>query len=302
MVVHTCNKCNREFNRKSVYDAHMARKIPCVIEKKDTVGKQYIERKVGQYVCNNCGKRFTRSDNLIRHNKNNCNYKFTDVTYKQKAEKPVDIVNNNTGISPDLFVTMINNVKQQLKADMTNQVAEVKQQLLEQHRPIVNNLQVVCVGTKDNYLDMLTEKLGNFDRALEYIKDCALSSLTGDCKLLGKIYFDQSLLPTEHPIQFHDNYKNKLSYLNEKNERILDPKGMQLGKRLANNLQNTYLKGINFIIADNAEKRVPVTSHLEAYDVHLWNRHIFELSDEQYQKKIIAHLEIPAIVPINSKQ
>jgi hypothetical protein len=33
---------------------------------------------------------------------------------------------------------------------------------------------------------MLTQQWGNFDRAIEYIKDCALSSITEDCKLIKK--------------------------------------------------------------------------------------------------------------------
>ena len=53
-------------------------------------------------------------------------------------------------------------------------------------QPRVSNqiLQVISIGCTDNYLDMLTEKWGDFDKALEYIKDCALSSLTGDCKVI----------------------------------------------------------------------------------------------------------------------
>ena len=31
---------------------------------------------------------------------------------------------------------------------------------------------------------MLTEKWKSFDKALEYIKDCALSNLSGDCQLI----------------------------------------------------------------------------------------------------------------------
>src|SRR5438128_3375403 len=50
-------------------------------------------------------------------------------------------------------------------------------------------LQVVCLTDKDNYLDMLTEQWGDYNRALKYIKDCALSSLAGDCQLIEKIYF-----------------------------------------------------------------------------------------------------------------
>ena len=65
-----------------------------------------------------------------------------------------------------------------------NLLLEKRMDILEKNGPKVinNNLQIVCVGSTDNYLDMLTEQWGSFDRALEYIKDCALSRLTGDRK------------------------------------------------------------------------------------------------------------------------
>jgi hypothetical protein len=36
---------------------------------------------------------------------------------------------------------------------------------------------------------MLTEEWNNFDKALDYIKECTLSSLAGDCKLIKKNLF-----------------------------------------------------------------------------------------------------------------
>ncbi len=61
-------------------------------------------------------------------------------------------------------------------------------QLTENPRIVNNDLQIVCVGQNDNYLDMLTEQFDDFDKELEYIKCFALSSLIGDCKLIERIY------------------------------------------------------------------------------------------------------------------
>ena len=57
---------------------------------------------------------------------------------------------------------------------LEKQVAQLKE---NPYNVINNDLQIVCIGKKNNYLDMLTKQWG-FDLALEYIKDCALSSLT----------------------------------------------------------------------------------------------------------------------------
>jgi hypothetical protein len=165
--------------------------------------------------------------------------------------------------------------------------------LKDQPRINQNVLQVVCVGNNDNYLDMLTERLGNFDKALEYVKDCALSSLNGDCKLLKKIYFHENINANEVPIRYLDRSRQKIDYLDENKQRIIDIKGVQLGKKLANNLQNSYLKGVNYLIKQNLDKQQCPNKFLDDYDIHSWNHHIYELSDLKYQRKLINQLDIP---------
>jgi uncharacterized C2H2 Zn-finger protein len=172
---------------------------------------------------------------------------------------------------------------------LQNEIDELKQQprVLEQHNQ--NILQVVCVGNNDNYLDMLTEQWG-FDRALTFIKDCALSQLSGDCKLLEKIYFGNR---DEAPIRYLDKSRNKIEFVDENKQKIIDLKGIQLTRRLANNLQNSYLKGVNYLINKNLESKMCPNKFLEEYDIQSWNQHIYELSDARYQKKILTQLDIP---------
>ena len=82
---------------------------------------------------------------------------------------------------------------------------------------------------------MLTKEYDDFDRALDFIKDCALSSLTGDCKLIEKIYLT-GLYPS---ISFTDKTCTKIEYHNENKEKIVDNKEL-FGKKIANNLQNSW--------------------------------------------------------------
>jgi len=162
---------------------------------------------------------------------------------------------------------------------------------LLKNKPSVNNqiLQVVCVSNNDNYLDMLTNEWNNFDKALGYIKDCALSSLTGDCKLIKKIYFDEK---DEPGIRFLNKTRTNVEYYDENRVKMNDSKEI-FGRKLANNLQNTYLKGVNYLILSNLENRQCPNKLLEDYDLQTWNQHIYDLSDSQYHKKIINQLNIP---------
>ncbi len=273
MVIYICKVCEQIFEKKYVYERHLNRKTSCRI-KIDPI----IQEK--KYDCCYCNQKFTRLDNLKRHQKNNCSQTISDInngTFCQTETSNSDLITQITSIIRD----------------------EVKNELLQQTRDqiITNNiqqniLQVLYVGSNDNYLDMLTDEWGNFDKALEYIKGCALSSLTGDCKLLNKIYFNDGNRHVR-PIECIDKKRGKLSYINENNQKIIDPKGIQLGKRLANNLQNTYLKGINYLINKNLQDQCCPNKFLEEYDLQYWNKHIYDLSDVNYQRKIITHLEIP---------
>ena len=82
--------------------------------------------------------------------------------------------------------------------------------------------------------NMLTEQL-DFDRALGFIRECALSSLKGDCRLLERIYLNHG---NESAIRYVDKNRTKIEYYNENKEKVIDHRGLLLGKKLANNLQN----------------------------------------------------------------
>ena len=124
-----------------------------------------------------------------------------------------------TGVSPSLC-NQNEIVAEDKSSILEKQIAELreKSQILEtqmaelKEKPMVNNqvLQVICIGDKDNYLDMLTEQWGNFDRALEYIKDCALSSLIRDCKLIEKIYLSNNDGHQEVSISFVDKTRTNV--------------------------------------------------------------------------------------------
>ena len=171
------------------------------------------------------------------------------------------------------------------------QELEKENQRLEElaREPRIQNniLQVVCVGPNDNYLDMLTDHCG-FAQALEYVKACALSDINGDVRLLQKIYFTGN--EDNPPIRFLDKKRNKASFRDENKKQINDPSGHILSQRLGNNLQNTYLKGINHLITKNIENRQCPNKFLDDFDLITWNQHIYDLSNADRRRKIVKQL------------
>jgi hypothetical protein len=225
--------------------------------------------------CYACGRQFTRIDSLKRHREGYC--------------KNVRSTHEKSHLEEELILLK----RKMQEIEKNDQKHQLNFEQLRQQPQIVNNtnqfLQILCVRDNQNYLEMLSEKWGDYDRALEFIKDCALSSLTGDCKLLGKIYFC-SENPAEHPIKYADKSRKNLEYLNDRKEKIIDPQGLKLAKILANNLQNSYLQGVNYLV----EQTLKNNQYLNDYDIQNWNNHIYELSDSKYQRKIISTLDIPS--------
>ena len=104
--------------------------------------------------------------------------------------------NQSISINDDLktMILSLNKKIEELTEKQTigNQKQENIEKYIEQLKEnpnsqmVVNNnvLQVVCVTQNDNYLDILTQQMGDFDKALEYIKNCALGNICGDCQLI----------------------------------------------------------------------------------------------------------------------
>lgn len=227
-----------------------------------------IDEKPQKIQCEICQKTFTHRNNLYRHRKQSCKGRIKDQEVSDQNE--------------------LKSLKSRIK--LLEDLNESK--LYEPKTNINQNIfQVLCVGNNDNYLDMLTVRMGSFDKAIDYIRDCALSSLSGDCKLLERIYFQEGVNPVNYPIKFIDKQRKKIEYIDEKNQKVIDIKGIFLSKKLANNLQKTYLKGVNHLLLQNTDDK-----SLADYDIQSWNNHIYDLSEVKYQSKLINNLDIPTIV------
>jgi hypothetical protein len=260
-------------------------------------------------VCQYCGQNFARTFCLERHLKdkrckvlkkefNQSSVELEEkmiILEQQLAEKDKEIVKlkENPTSQFEKLEKQIAELKEATTRTIT-EIAGLKETTIElKKEPRVNNqiLQVVCIGNNDNYLDILTEKWKDFNKALEYIQNCALSSLSGDCQLIEKIYSTTNENP-EISMKFLDKNRTRIEYFNENREKVSENKEI-FGRKLANNLQNSYLKGVNYLINRNLDNKLCPNKLLEEYDLQIWNQHIYDLSDVRYHRKIINQLNIP---------
>jgi hypothetical protein len=296
---HQCPFCKQYFSRLQRLESHLKRKTPCHVPneltKKITIGYKDLKLEPDVIFCQYCKKKFTRKDNLTKHIKNSrCE------GLRLTSESSISISNLERKMI--LMEKQIAELKEK-PLILEKQIAELKEKPLILEKQIAelkekpgnvinNNLQIVCIGNNDNYLDMLTHEWQNFDRALQYIADCALSNVLGDCKLIEKIYLIEDPPRSEVSIHYIDKNRTKIEYFNEKKEKVLDSKEL-FGRKISNNLQNSYLKGVNHLINKNLGNRLCPNKFLEEYDLQIWNQHIYDLSDHKYQRKMVNQLNIP---------
>jgi hypothetical protein len=257
--------------------------------------------------CPLCNYIFSEKRHLLRHlNNRSCpsiskfnRDRLNDDGHNDDGHN--DDGHNDDGHSEENYLKLLKLIEeqtQQIKELKENQITSNQniekqiEQLKEKPNVVVNNnvLNVVCMTPNDNYLDMLTTNLGDFNKALEYIKSCALSHIKGDCQLIERIYLN----PERSKPSFHylDKSRTRIEYFDEKEELTINKKE-QFGRKLAHNLQNSYLKGINQVINNNLDQRKCPNKFLAEYDLQTWNQHIYNLSDLSYQRKFMNQLDIP---------
>ena len=288
-----CPRCLAEFSRPQRLVSHLNRKKKCpnVSEIKapisasspvPTAPSTSETNSICEFKCIHCESIFTRKFNLERHQQKYCQM----AKIRKSSPNVSPNVSPNTSQKPEMDshkrIDDLNDKIRQLEEKLEAKYTELK----EMPKQIV---QVVCVGGNQNYLDMLTDQMGDYNQALSFIKDCALSNLSGDCKLLQKIYFDRG----QPSMNFLDNTRNRVEYMDDKREKVVDYNGQKLGKILAGNLQNSYLKGVNYLINQSLTDQMIAEKFLDEHDVQSWNNHIYELSDHTYQKKMISSLNLP---------
>ena len=247
---HICPICQHQFTRSNGLKRHI-----------ETVHDQNrIKSKT--FECPICHKIYAKNGCLIKHCQNV--HDQTQVTpvlastsspvatenlveyFKERDEQLIERVKKEVKkeVTETLEAddeTLKKEVTESLKKDVTETLDARDETLVkkfQQIKPSNNVLQVVCIGSNDNYLQMLAESMGDIVPAIEYIKQCALLEVKGDSSLLEKVYqvtFDKPLIVD------YNKKKGTVTYYDENKQLVTESHG-RFARKIANNLQNCYLE------------------------------------------------------------
>lgn len=162
--------------------------------------------------CEYCPTTFTAKSSLDRHLKDRC---------KGKVEREKDEV-RLLAISTANEVAIL---KSQLAA-MAQKTELTAMAQKTQSSGNTNNLNVMCLGSKDNILDILFVKHGIL-KALTWVKQSAMCGLPGACTILQKAYLPEG----ERPAIMHPGKsKNTYVYYDENNKRVVEKNSSIMSK------------------------------------------------------------------------
>ena len=168
-----------------------------------------LRSEISNCKCPLCGYIFSEKSNLLKHlRKKRCPNQISpdksdysqsshiDPINNQLLTSHMDPINNQLLTSNKDLKEIILSLNDKIEK-LTENIEDLKekqtignQQIVELKEKIsvtINNnnvLQIVCVSKNDDYLDILTQQFGDFTKALEYIKNCALANINGDCQLI----------------------------------------------------------------------------------------------------------------------
>ncbi len=242
--------------------------------------------------CSSCLKTYTTKFNLDRH-------------IKQEQCKGIKVAKEKN-LSDE-----VHDLKTQMEKQ-GREFAQLKKLIIRQNKPQLpasntNNLNVMCLGSKDNLLDILVAKQGILE-ALTMVKDSAMNRLAGACTILERTYCAEGVRPA---IMHPGKSKSTYVYYDENNKRVVEKNSSTMAKKLADIVQRTYLKGMSCLKKDilGADKTDGAQHYqaqmaklrqvdlirfeLDPYDIQIWLQAVHELRDENYQKKMLKQLKIP---------
>jgi len=234
MVNYTCEKCNKEFNRKCNYLEHLNKKKPCrlIIE---TTNEPPVTFKIPPNInilddninkCMYCGDIFTRKDVLKRHIDNRCKVKklrdedeekdkeniFKLLLAKEEEIKKINEENKKKDEEikkkDEESNKKINKLEDYVKklTDMNIELNNKVGKLLE--KMSINNITNITNNTNNNIINISKEKLVNFGE--EDVKEIELKLFNNCFNKFGKFIFEASAKNI-----WFNNSKNKNFYISD---------------------------------------------------------------------------------------
>lgn len=170
MVLHVCEKCDKEFDKKSNYLSHINRKTPCkkitLNYSKNTLKIQndMIDNKT-KFECIYCLKIFSRQFNLDKHIKNNC---------KIIKQKPKNIVSDKTNPEMTKMVEEIIKQNELLTEDIkklkSNQkIIKQNELLIKENKKLKKNQKIINIKNQqiNNVKNQINVNINVYDHGTE---------------------------------------------------------------------------------------------------------------------------------------
>jgi hypothetical protein len=168
MVNRYCPNCGELFTKKSTYDYHINRKIPCVSITPNThsithpilpTNNILIEKKIEtcvndeekKYCCEFCNQQFSRKYNLDRHQLNSCKQKLhhNDGLKEENNIKEVEQEHNKSIINEDK-INLILKQNEELKNEIEKLKCKIKKTKKNKSQIINNNINKKSIGNNNN--------------------------------------------------------------------------------------------------------------------------------------------------------
>ena len=137
MINYICEKCNKEFNKKSNYIKHINRKNPCIKEEINSI----------TYKCENCNKEFDKKINYTNHINKNKKCNIIDLQEKYS--------------NLEIECQQLKQINQELKIE-NNKINELLEKCITNKNNIITNTNTNIINNTNNTNNIIKIKLVNF--------------------------------------------------------------------------------------------------------------------------------------------
>jgi hypothetical protein len=218
MNMYICDRCGYQSNRKSNYEAHLARKRLCI----------KIDIELSSRQCSHCSRVFSNSSNRKRHELK-CN------TKKDNSTKETE----------------------EMKKEMKKEIMKEMRKEMKTTAPFINNYNYNYVNINTQYISILSKDASDiYKKAFEnnYGVDVIERGIEGEANFI----LNHCIIGSNKPLYLcTDKSRKKCFYFNEDGDRISDPGcGMLLrltgeaGRDVRNRVYKTQVR----ILDKNLEK------------------------------------------------